>query len=239
MIEKVVIVSGGGNGIGLEIAKLFASHNNKVYVLDIDDTNKDILKSLNIKYCSCDISYYKNVQNVFGKIFNKEKQVDILVNCASKQIISEFKDYNEEEYTKIMKTNYIGTCNCIHNAIQNMHEGSTILNIISVHSNKPRKNKIAYDCSKSAIEMLTKELGLELASKKITVNGLSFGAVNTKMNDEWTTNPYLKKCALEKVPLNIIFEPIQIANFCYNIIEEFSKYTTGTIFVIDGGRSLN
>ena len=47
-----------------------------------------------------------------------------------------------------------------------------------------------------------------------------------------------KELARSKVPLKIIFEPEQIANFCYTIINEFSRYTTGSIFTIDGGRSL-
>ena len=86
--------------------------------------------------------------------------------------------------------------------------------------------------------MLTKELALELVNKNITINGLSFGAVNTMMNHEWKKFPQIKKDALKKVPLGIIFEPHQIADFCFTIINQFSSYTTGTVFTIDGGRSL-
>lgn len=56
---------------------------------------------------------------------------------------------------KIFKTNYFGTCNTIHSFIRHMTKYSTILNILSVHSSKPRENKYAYDSSKSAIEQLT------------------------------------------------------------------------------------
>ncbi len=86
--------------------------------------------------------------------------------------------------------------------------------------------------------MLTKELALELSDKKITVNGLSFGVVDTEMNYILKENSQLKSETLKKVPLKIIFDPKQIARFCYIIIKEFSKFTTGTIFVIDGGRTL-
>ena len=137
-----------------------------------------------------------------------------------------------------MNTNYFGVCNCIHSSINIMKEGGTILNIISIHSSKPRTNKYAYDSSKSAIEMLTKELTLEFAEKKITINALSFGAVDTNMNEIWKNNPKLKEKTLNKVPLKIIFTPDEIANFAKIILTSFSKYTTGSIFVIDGGRSL-
>lgn len=238
MNKKIVVITGGANGIGLATAKKFAKENMVVYVLDIDDSQSKKLETLNINYIHCDISSYLEVKNAFDLIASKESKIDVLINNAAKQIESEFKNYNERDYLDIIKTNYLGTCNCVHNALPKMPTGGTILNILSIHSSKPRKNKIAYDCSKSAAEMLTKELALELSDKKITVNGLSFGAVNTDMNFIWETNPKLKYETLKKVPLEIIFEPNQIANFCYQIIKEFSTFTTGTIFIIDGGRVL-
>lgn len=96
----------------------------------------------------------------------------------------------------------------------------------------------AYDSSKSALEMLTKELGIELANKNITINALSFGAVETKMNEVWESDISKKEEARKKVPLKIIFKPSQIATFAYKIVENFSEYTTGSIFIVDGGRSL-
>ena len=72
----------------------------------------------------------------------------------------------------------------------------------------------------------------------ITINAISFGAVETQMNDVWISDISKKESAREKVPLKIIFKPEQIAMFAYTIIENFSKYTTGSVFIIDGGRSL-
>lgn len=236
--KKVIIITGGANGIGLEIAKKFVKNGANVYVLDIDSSKKTLLNRNNINFYCCNISINLEVKKCIQEILLKEKKIDILANNASKQIISEFENYREDDYIEIMKTNFIGACNCIHNVIPNMHSGSTILNILSVHSSKPRKDKYAYDCSKSVLELLTKELALELANKQITINGLSFGAVNTMMNSEWKRFPKLKKIAKENVPLGIIFEPQQIANFCFTVINQFSTYTTGTIFTIDGGRSL-
>lgn len=238
MNKKIVVITGGAKGIGFETAKEFAKRNMKVYALDIDNSKSKILEDLNINFVHCDISSYLDVKKSFELIVSKEGKIDILINNAAKQIESEFRNYNENDYLELIKTNYLGICNCIHNSISNMPNGGTILNILSVHSSKPRKNKIAYDCSKSAAEMLTKELALELSDKKITVNGLSFGVVDTEMNYILKENPQLKSETLKKVPLKIIFDPKQIAKFCYIIIKEFSKFTTGTIFVIDGGRTL-
>ena len=231
---KNVIITGGANGIGYECAKKFSEHNYKVFVLDIDtrnDNNK-------IEYYKCDVSKEENVISVADIILKKVEKIDIILNCAGVQIEEKFEKYNQKKWEKIMNTNYFGTCNTIHSFLKKMYNGATILNFISVHSFKPRICKYAYDSSKSALEMLTKELGIELASQNITINAISFGAVETQMNDVWISDISKKESAREKVPLKIIFKPEQIAMFAYTIIENFSKYTTGSVFIIDGGRSL-
>ncbi len=234
---KNVVITGGADGIGYECAKIFSGNNYKVFVLD--KKINDIIKINNeIKYFKCDVSKEQEVVNVAKFISNEVNQIDVIINCAGIQIDKPFSQYSQEKWQEIMNTNYFGTCNTIHSFINNMVSGSTILNLISVHSFKPRINKYAYDSSKSALEILTKELGLEFANKNITVNALSFGAVETNMNKIWKNNISLKKMARDKVPLKIIFKPNQIAQFAYDIVENFSKYTTGSTFIIDGGRSL-
>ena len=119
-----------------------------------------------------------------------------------------------------------------------MLNGSKIVNMLSVHSEVVRKGKYAYDASKAAIEMLTKEMALELFEKGINVLGISFGACNTPMNNYWINNMEQKEETLNKIPLKWIAEPEEIADFVINILQKFSDYTTGNIFTIDGGRSL-
>ena len=86
--------------------------------------------------------------------------------------------------------------------------------------------------------MLTKEMALELFEYNITVNAVSFGAVNTSMNLDWINNSKERERVLEKSPLKKIFEPENIAKFTFDVVNLFSNDTTGTIFNIDGGRSL-
>ena len=232
---KNIIVTGGANGIGFECAKIFSEKNYRVFVLDKDINN---MSNDKITYFKCDVSKEKEVLKV-AKIISKEvEKIDVIINCAGIQIEESFEQYSQEKWQEIMNTNYFGTCNTIHSFLNNMDSGSTILNLISVHSFKPRTNKYIYDSSKSALEMLTKELGIELATENITINALSFGAIETKMNKVWESDISKKEEARKKVPLKIIFTPNQIATFIYNIVENFSQYTTGSIFIVDGGRSL-
>lgn len=230
---KNILITGGSNGIGKSCVEKYLNNGDRVFILDIEDSS---FENNNLYFYKCNIGKYEEVKKCFEDINNKCENIDVIINCAGIQIIDKFENYDYDSYLKVFNTNYFGTCNVIHSFLPLLKEGSTILNILSVHSFKPRMNKYAYDSSKASNEMLTKELALEFASKNITVNALSFGAVNTNMNKEWTKEE--KEATLNKVPLKIIFEPDQIANFAFNIVRDYSKYTTGSVFIIDGGRSL-
>lgn len=189
-------------------------------------------------YCACDLRDTEHLASCFQKIRQVLGSLDILINAAGMQIVESFEEYDFARWKDVMDSNYFGTCNVISEAIKLMANGATILNVLSVHASRPRTGKIAYDSSKSALEMLTKELALELAPRGITVNGLSFGAVDTDMNAEWRLFPERRETARAKVPLQIIFQPEDIARFGYVVCAEFAPYTTGSIFTVDGGRSL-
>ena len=238
-MKNDIIITGGANGIGLECAKLYKSKGYNVFVLDIDKVEGKKLSKYGIHYYVCDVSSEDDVNYIANLMLPQLNQLVAIINCAAIQIEEDFECYNQKKWKKVINTNYFGVCNVIHAFFKFLSEGSTILNLISVHSVKPRTKKYAYDSSKSAIEILTKELALEFAPHKITVNALSFGAVETDMNNTWLTHSEQREIARAKVPLKIVFNPVQIANFTYVIIKVFSKYTTGSVFVIDGGRSLN
>lgn len=232
----VVVITGGSNGIGLQTALKFNSLNYNVIVLDIREN--ELLNNKGIIYYKCDVSNYLKVKEVFTDIKKKFKTIDILINCAGIQTSDSFMLYDLNKYKRILNTNYFGSLNCIYESISAMAQGGRILNVLSVHSSIPRKYKYAYDASKSALELTTKELALEFSDKNITINAVSFGAVNTNMNKDWIKEKSKVQETLEKVPLRIIFKPEEIAKFIVNIIENFTSYTTGSIFTIDGGRSL-
>lgn len=234
---KNVLITGGANGIGYECASIFADDGNNVYVIDIDQEEIEKKQKINkkIKFYCCDVSNYKKMEEIANQINTK---IDVLINCAGIQIVDSFEQYDQESWQQVMNTNYFGICNSIHIFKKYMKEKSTILNLASIHSSKPRLNKYAYDSSKNAVIMLTKELGIELSKEFITINALSFGAVETKMNSIWNENILDKEIARSKVPMGIIFKPQEIASFAYKIIRDFSEYTTGSVFTIDGGRSL-
>ncbi len=235
MKKKTIVITGGSNGIGKSISLLYLNDNYNVCVIDIVN---ELDKNNNIDYYYGDVSNEFQMRNIFKMIGNKYNNIDILINNAGKQEISSFEKMSISSFKSIVNNNLNGMFICTKLAYKYMKNGSKILNILSVHHFKPRINKYHYDVSKAGINMLTKELALELACKNITINSLSFGAVKTNMNKEWLDNSKEVDKVISKVPLKILFESDEIARFAKNILDLFASYTTGSDFIIDGGRSL-
>lgn len=240
--EKTVIITGGAKGIGKAIALELLKEKCRVIILDIDKIEgRKLQNDLNdmIEFINIDISKEEQVKEASEYITSKYKKIDILINNAAKQTENEFFKMSVKEFREIIDTNLVGTFICSSILGKFMKSGSKIINMLSVHYNKARKNKYHYDASKAGIAMLTQEMALELADKGITVNGISYGACNTPMNSNWIDNEDIVNSTLKKIPLKWIAKPEEIARFTTVILKEFSDYTTGSIFNIDGGRSLS
>lgn len=236
---KKVLITGGANGIGLAIVKRFIS-SHQVIILDNDRKRCELIKK---KYPQAlifvvDISDKKMLEKIRLQISKKVGTLDIIINNAGLQTVSNFFDLQETDWRKVLDVNLTGVFLCLQVFLPVMNRGGTVLNIISVHHNKPRLNKYHYDASKAGVTILTKEVALLIADRNITVNALAIGAVSTNMNKDWLGDYSKTKSVRDLVPMEIIFTPKQVGEIVYNIINFFSQFTTGSIFTIDGGRSL-
>ena len=242
--DKTIIVTGGAKGIGAACCRLFCEKGANVIIADIDYENAfKVEKSVKenggeIFAVKTDISKEADVKNMVQKAKEKYGKIDILVNDAAVQEVNSFQDISISEWEKVIDVNLNGTFLCSREVTKEFENGGQIINMLSVHSQLPRVNKYHYDASKAGIEILTKELALNYADKNISVNAVSFGAVATPMNEDWLGIEEKVKNTLSKVPMSIIFKPEEIARFVYEVLKNFSLYTTGSVFVVDGGRSL-
>lgn len=243
---KIVVITGAAKGIGKACAKLFGKRGANIILIDIDsDSLLEIdteLKTYGINtVCICaDVSVENDIKNAIkqGLKYFDVKYIDILINNAAIQTTSNLHETSDKMWRRVLDVNLTGVFICTKEVSKSMCSGGKILNMLSSHFDKPRINRMSYDSSKAGVAMLTKESALALCDYGITVNAVSYGAVNTPMNAEWMRDEKLVNKTLQKVPMRIIFEPEQIADFAYNIIENFADYTTGSIFTVDAGRSL-
>jgi len=228
---KIALISGGSSGIGKAIAEILLSSGCSVIVFDVipyPDKTVDFYRVnlANLVELSAAISYVKS----------KYHFLDILVNNAAVQYIEPLSKVDFKHFDQTIAINLRAPFYLIQQLSNMMPSESQILNISSVHGSVPRKDKYAYDFSKAGLDLMTKEVALELAPSGIRVNALSIGATDTPMND-FEHHPRRKQKALKHIPLSSILTTEEIASFAKTLLLD-TKSATGSIFVLDGGRSL-
>lgn len=237
--KRVVLITGGAGGIGKATVNKFLEENCIVIIIDNDKKAcNSFYETNNLITYNADITDYNNMKLIIDEIIKMFGNIDILINNAAIQTTKNILKIDLMDWKKVIDVNINGTFIISQLVAKRMKEGSTILNIISTHYNKPRVDKLHYDISKAGIAMMTKGFALELSQRKITVNSLAIGATYTNMNDIFNIDKMVERLAKSKIPLKKICKAEEIADYIYNVINDFSKTTTGSIFTVDGGRSL-
>jgi NAD(P)-dependent dehydrogenase (short-subunit alcohol dehydrogenase family) len=236
---KTILITGGANGIGRAIVEKYIADYN-VILIDKDSQGVNELKS---KYNKIDcyietVTNYENICKIIDEIYKRYNNIDILINNAGIQTVETISRLKLKDWREIIEVNLTANFYITQIVSNRMKKGSTILNISSTHYNRPRIDHAHYDISKSGITTLTKLFALELAQRNITVNALAIGATYTNMNRNFEIDKTLESTAKNKIPMKHICSPNEVADYVYNIIKDFSTATTGSVFVVDGGRNL-
>jgi NAD(P)-dependent dehydrogenase (short-subunit alcohol dehydrogenase family) len=239
--KKTAVVTGAGVGIGKGIALAMAKEGYNIVVADLnlengqqvaDEITKLGGKSLAIK---CDVSNAAEVAELFNQIVKEFGKVDVLVNNAGIYPYASFDQMQEADWDKVITVNLKSVFLCCKEASKIMPEGGRIISISSVASLVGFPNLVHYCASKGAINGMTRALALEMAPKKITVNVVAPGAIETpgaKMDEA------IKKQTVGIIPLARMGQPADIANAVVFLASEKSDYITGQVIVVDGGWTL-
>ena len=239
--KKTAVVTGAGVGIGKGIALALAQEGYNVVVADLnlengqqvtDEINKMGVKALAIK---CDVSDAAQVAELFNKTVQEFGKVDVLVNNAGIYPYAAFSEMQEADWDKVIMVNLKSVFLCCKEASKIMPEGGRMISISSIASLVGFPNLVHYCASKGAINGMTRALALEMAPKKITVNVVAPGAIETpgaKMDEA------IKKQTISIIPLARMGQPADIANAVVFLASEKSDYITGQVIVVDGGWTL-
>lgn len=245
--SNTAIVTGGAKGIGAEIVRKLSYEGYNVVLVDIDEEEMRTIVSnaqkdgkpevLGIK---ADISDEESVKNMIDQAICYFGEISILINCAAIQTIVSFDQLEFKEWKRILDVNLNGTFLCCKYIAEHFkkNQKGNIINMTSIHATLPRIDKFHYDASKAAVSIFTKELALEMAGHGIRVNGIAPGAIETPMNSELLVNQDKFEAVISKIPMKRMGKPEDIADLVMFLISEKSKYITGEIITIDGGRSL-
>jgi NAD(P)-dependent dehydrogenase (short-subunit alcohol dehydrogenase family) len=256
--DKVAIVTGGGQGIGQGIAKLFAEQGAKLAIAarsaDKLERVKGEIEALGGEVIAVptDVGVREQMEHLFAATKERFGGLDILVNNAGVGLGAPVDQVKDEDYDRLMNTNLRGMHLGCHFAVPMMKERGkgSVINISSVHGVEGSPNNTVYATTKGGIIGGTRSLAAELAPYYIRVNVISPGAIYLG-GDEGYVPKSLKPEAAEEFrqrfgdqsqighryfqPLEMVGRPIDIAYLAAYLASDEARFVTGQEITVDGG----
>jgi NAD(P)-dependent dehydrogenase (short-subunit alcohol dehydrogenase family) len=241
--NKVALVTGASKGIGRGIALALAREGCALALADVDEaalkTVAQEISDLGSKVLTvkCDVSQKTEVDEMIKKTVAEFGTLDILVNNAGIYPFVPFMNLTEADWDKVMDVNLKSIFMCSQAAAKIMPNGSRIINISSIAAVVGFAGLAHYCASKGGINSLTRVLALELADKKITVNAVAPGAIETPGASQGLDEA-TKKQTIAMIPLARMGQPEDIAGTVTFLASDQASYITGQAIIVDGGWTL-
>ncbi|KAF5323238.1 hypothetical protein D9619_013481 [Psilocybe cf. subviscida] len=259
MHSKVAIITGGGRGIGLEIALAYAEAGARVYCLDLpekpseewgvckawvnDLSGEGGKRNGALEYTQCDVTQQRATWDIVARIAEKEGRLDVCVACAGILRGSDVLEWDGDDWEKLMKVNVSGVLFTAQAAGRQMAargiKGSIILIAsMSGRITNPDMHWAAYNTSKSAVLQLSRSIACELGPKGIRCNTISPGYVYTAMTKAFLDNePNLMNKWCAQNALGRLANPDEMRGIALFLGSDASTFCTGSDLVVDGGQT--
>jgi glucose 1-dehydrogenase len=241
MHKNVAIVTGAGQGIGLEICRQLAANGTAVLLNDVDPSLTAIAaERINKQYGNCiglagDAADYNFIQQMVNTVVEKFGKLNIVIANAGITLFGDFLEYSPEAFNKVLHTNLGGSFFLAQAAAKQMKlqgNGGSILFMSSVTGHQAHKDLAAYGMTKAALEMLAKNLVIELSQYRITVNAIAPGATLTERTSE---DAAYNKTWSAITPIGRPATVEDIAHAALFLVSERSRHITGQTLIVDGG----
>jgi NAD(P)-dependent dehydrogenase (short-subunit alcohol dehydrogenase family) len=234
--NKIGLVTGSTNNIGLEIARTFAREGAKVIVNSRhQEEAKKVAAEIRGDYFQADLARAEEVEALFNHIKKKHKQLHILVNCVAHSPKNDLLETSLKEWNEVLTVNLTSYFLCIQHAASIMKEqgGGAIINISAASGERGIPGAAAYAVSKGGVNALTRQAAVDLAPYKIRVNCIISGVVGTPVGRRDMGN---RKPEYETIPLRRIGQPMDVAEAATFLASEKASYITNAFLTVDGGR---
>jgi glucose 1-dehydrogenase len=239
--KKVAIVTGAGQGIGFEICRQLAREGAFVLLNDIDRsladaaTRKIIQEGGDCVAAAGDVSDIGFINSLVETAVEKFGRLDIVIANAGITLFGDFFSYTPESFYKVLQVNLGGSfflAQSAANKMKQQNSGGSILLMSSVTGHQAHKNLAAYGMTKAALEMLAKNLVIELSPHHITINAIAPGATLTERTVD---DKDYEKTWSRITPLGRPATTADIANAALFLVSEHANHITGQSLIIDGG----
>jgi NAD(P)-dependent dehydrogenase (short-subunit alcohol dehydrogenase family) len=237
-----VLVTGASSGLGRHFASLLAAHGAHVVVAArrmsvLDDVVSEIRGAHgDASAIALDVRDSGSVDAAIAAI----GRLDIVVNNAGVALTQPALDTEEADWQQVLDTNLSGAFRVTRAAARAMvaaGNDGVIVNIASILAYRVAKQVAAYVTAKAGLVKLTEALALELASKRIRVNALAPGYIETDLNRDFLTSP-AGEAMVKRVPMRRFGTPADLDGALMLLVSDAGRYMTGATIVVDGGHGL-
>ena len=246
--DRVVLVTGGGNGIGQSTCVAFAAARAKVMIVDLDEehglsTLEEIrMKGGQAKFCRADVSRSEEVEHYVTNTIDSYGRIDAFFNNAGIEgPIIPMTDYPEEEFSRVIDVNLKGIFLGLKYVLRVMVEQQSgrIINCSSISGLRGASGHAAYVASKHAVIGLTKVAAAEVGRQSIRINAICPGPIDTRMMNSIIESSGSGNRAeiLSRNPSGRFGLPEEVARLVLYLASDDSSYVHGAVIPIDGGRT--
>jgi 3-oxoacyl-[acyl-carrier protein] reductase len=241
--NRVAIITGAGQGIGLTVAERMLESGASVSIWDV---NADLLKALEAKHGKsgrvqtllADIGSIDSVEEATKAVVGRFGKIDVLINNAA--IVgpnANTWEYPVKAFEDVVRIGLVGTFYVCRTVVPHMIEKGygRIVNLASVAGKEGNPGAPAYSSTKAGVIALTKSLGKELAKYNIGVNCVTPAVAKTAM--ALSQDPEFLKMILSKIPRGRMLELSEAASMICWLATEENSFTTGAVFDLSGGRA--
>ncbi len=242
--DKVAVVTGASKGIGAEIARELAAAGAAVVVNYA--TSRDAADKLVAEITGSggkaaaiqgDVGKAADVERLFAEAKRAFGQIDVLVNNAGIYEFAPLEAVSEEEFHRLFNTNVLGVLLATREAVKHFGpHGGSVINLSSVVTRTAPPMSAVYVATKSAVEGITRVLAKELGPRKIRVNSISPGVVETEgTHSAGIIGSDFERQAVQQTPLGRFGQPTDIAPAVVFLASDDARWVTGETLAVSGG----
>lgn len=239
---RVAVVSGGGGGLGREIARGLGDFGARVVVADLDAARAaEVAGEIpGARSAEVDVTAVESVGRLVSRVLEEAGRIDVLVNAAGVFRTAPAERLRLEEWEGVLKINLTGTFLATQavGAVMLGQGRGKIVNIASVSSQVGNPEYAAYAASKGGVALLTRVLGAEWGPRGVNVNAIGPAFTETGLTQGYLAQPGRREQVLARIPVGRLGEPHDIVGAAVFLASDAADFVVGQTIYVDGGRTL-
>ncbi|MEN9644484.1 MAG: hypothetical protein RL238_1153 [Actinomycetota bacterium] len=236
-MERLGLVTGAASGIGRAITERFVAGGMRVLAADIDTAGLQRLADDlgdRVVTAHCDVTDESSVAAIAAQA-RELGGLHVAVANAGRGTFSPIVDHPLDEWKAILDLCLTGVFVTVKHAAGAMHDGGSIITIASLNATQPSAGMAAYCAAKAGVVMLTRVAAMELGPRRIRVNTIAPGLVETNATSAFFMVPGVVEEFIDNTTVGRFAQPADIANMASFLAGDESTFVSGSLFPVDGG----